>query len=167
MKGYPTHPLAMVVAMNADRVIGVDGDLPWRIREDLRHFRRVTMGHAIIMGRKTWESIGRPLPGRRNIVISRNRELKIEGAEVIGGLAQAIGAAIEGGDDEPRIIGGATLYEAALPLTTRLFLTEVDRQVEGDTFFPQFDRSEWTELSRREGETPGVVFLELERMEQS
>ena len=160
----PTHPLAMVVAMNADRVIGVDGDLPWRIREDLRHFRRVTMGHAIIMGRKTWDSIGRPLPGRRNIVVSRNRELKIEGAEVIHGLAQAIGAAIQGGDDEPRVIGGSTLYEAALPLTTRLFITEVDRSVEGDTFFPEFDRREWREVSRQAGETEGVVFTELERI---
>jgi dihydrofolate reductase len=154
----------MVVAMNADRVIGVDGDLPWKIREDLRHFRRVTMGHSILMGRKTWDSIGRPLPGRRNIVISRNRELKIEGAEVVHGLARAIGAAREGGDEEPRIIGGATLYEAALPITTRLFVTEVDRQVEGDTFFPEFDRSEWREISRRVGETEGVVFFELERI---
>ena len=164
MSVRPTHPLAMVVAMNADRVIGVDGDLPWRIREDLRHFRRVTMGHAILMGRKTWDSIGRPLPGRRNIVISRNRELKIEGAEVVHGLAQAIGLAIQGGDLEPRIIGGATLYEAALPICSRLFLTEVDRAVEGDTFFPAFDRSQWREVSRREGETEGVLFLELERI---
>ena len=164
MSVRPTHPLAMVVAMNADRVIGVDGDLPWRIREDLRHFRRVTMGHAILMGRKTWDSIGRPLPGRRNIVISRNRELKIDGAEVVHGLAQAIGLAIQGGDSEPRIIGGATLYEAALPITSRLFLTEVDRVVEGDTFFPDFDRTQWREISRRAGETEGVMFLELERI---
>ena len=164
MSERPTQALAMVVAMNGERVIGVDGDLPWRIREDLRHFRRVTMGHAIVMGRKTWDSIGRPLPGRRNIVITRNRELTIEGADVVHGLDEAIALARQGGDEEPRIIGGATLYEVALPQTTRLFLTEVDREVKGDTFFPEFDRSQWNEVSRRKGETEGVVFLELERV---
>lgn len=158
-----TAPLAMVVAMNAQRVIGVDGDLPWRIREDLRHFKRVTMGHAIIMGRKTWDSIGRPLPGRQNIVVTRNRDLKIDGVDVVHSLEEAIGLARNQGDEEPRIIGGATLYEMALPMTTRLFLTEVDRDVDGDTFFPDFDRSQWTEVARRAGQTPGVLFLELSR----
>ena len=153
----------MVVAMNADRVIGVDGDLPWRIREDLRHFRRVTMGHAIVMGRKTWDSIGRPLPGRRNIVVTRYVELKLEGVDVVHSLSEAVELARSGGDGEPRIIGGATLYSLALPDTTRLFLTEVDRTVDGDTFFPKFDRSEWEEISRRQAETPGVAFVELVR----
>ena len=160
-----TVPLAMVVAMNSERVIGVDGDLPWRIREDLRHFKRVTMGHAIIMGRKTWDSIGRPLPGRQNIVVTRNRALVIEGADVVHSLEEAIELARQQGDEEPRIIGGATLYEMALPMTTRLFLTEVDRDVDGDTFFPEFDRRQWTEAARREGQTPGVLFIELIRAE--
>jgi dihydrofolate reductase len=163
----PRAPLAIVVAMNADRVIGVGGDLPWRIREDLRHFKRVTMGHAIIMGRKTWDSIGRPLPGRQNIVVTRNTALKIEGVDVVHSLEAAIDLARASGDAEPCVIGGATLYSLALPLATRLHLTEVDRQVDGDTFFPRFGREEWTELSRREAETEGVTFLELERADQA
>ena len=165
MKGYPTHPLAMVVAMNADRVIGVDGDLPWRIREDLRHFRRVTMGHAIIMGRRTHDSIGRPLPGRQNIVLTRQQGLVIPGCDVATSLAEAIAIARAAGDDEPRIIGGASLYAEALPLATRLILTEVHRQVDGDTHFPPFDRSAWREIAREAGD--GVSFTELVRLDGS
>ena len=157
-------PLALVVAHNHERVIGVDGDLPWRIREDLRHFRRVTMGHAIVMGRRTWESIGRPLPGRRNLVLSRDRGLQIPGCEVAHSLEAAIAMARAGGDDEPRIIGGAQIYREALPLVTRILLTEVDRPVVGDTFFPALDSSAWREVSRVAGKTPGVVFVELERL---
>lgn len=157
------QPLALVVAMGQDRVIGRAGDLPWHFSEDLKHFRRVTTGHAVIMGRKTWDSIGRPLPGRRNIIVSRQQALQVAGCEVAGSLERAIELAREQ-DNEPRIIGGATLYEQSLPLVTRLFLTEVDIKVDGDTFFPFLDRAQWREVERRRGEAEELLFLTLERM---
>ena len=153
-------PLALVVAMTPDRVIGKDGGMPWHIPEDLKHFRRVTMGHAIIMGRKTHESIGRPLPRRRNIVITRNRDAAFEGCEVAHSLGDAIAMARDGGDDEPRIVGGGAIYELALPLATKLYLSEVDLDVEGDTHFPEYEPSRWTETDRRVGD--GVVYRTLE-----
>jgi dihydrofolate reductase len=155
-------PLAMVVAMGDNGAIGKDGKVPWRIPEDLKHFKTVTMGHAIIMGRKTWDEVGRPLPGRRNIVVSRQPGLALEGAEVFPALQAAIAAA-RTTDDEPHIIGGSTIYEAAMPLATRIHLTEVHRNVEADTFFPPFDRSVWREIERRPAETEGVEFVTLER----
>lgn len=153
-------PLAMVVAIGEGGVIGKGGELPWRIPEDLRHFKAMTMGHAIIMGRKTFASIGRALPGRRNIVVSRSADA-FDGCELSRSLEEAIALA-RTTDSEPRIIGGAQLYTDALPLATRIFLTEVHRTVDGDAFF-QFDRSKWRETSRRPGETEGVEFVTLER----
>jgi len=153
-------PLALVVAMTPDRVIGKDGGMPWHIPEDLKHFRRVTMGHAIIMGRKTHESIGRPLPRRRNIVITRNRDAAFEGCEVAHSLGDAIAMARDGGDDEPRIVGGGAIYELALPLATKLYLSEVELDVEGDTHFPKYEPARWTETDRRVGD--GVVYRTLE-----
>jgi dihydrofolate reductase len=150
----------MIVATSLNGVIGVDGDLPWHIPEDLKYFRRNTVGHAIIMGRKTYDSIGRPLPKRRNIVITRNPDLTINGCDVVQSLDEALALA-RSEDNEPRIIGGATLYRQAFPLTTRLFLTEVQQTVEGDTHFPDWDRNDWTEVNCTEGE--GVRFLEFER----
>jgi len=155
------QPLAIVVAMTPDRVIGKDGDLPWHIPEDLRHFRRVTMGHAILMGRTTHESIGRALPGRTNVVITRQTDSAFAGCAVAHSIEEAIAIARAGGDDEPRIIGGGTIYEQALPLATRLYLTEVQMDVEGDTFFPEVDWSQWREADRREGDV--VVYRTLER----
>lgn len=153
-------PLALVVAIADGGVIGKEGGLPWHLPEDMRHFKAVTMGHAIIMGRKTHASIGRPLPGRRNIVVSRTVDA-FEGCEKASSLEEAIALA-RATDDEPRIIGGAAIYEAALPLATRIFLTEVHREVEGDAFF-HLDRSGWREVERRPGETEGVEFVTLER----
>ncbi|MBK7396691.1 MAG: dihydrofolate reductase [Myxococcales bacterium] len=154
--------LAIVVAVARNGVIGKDGGLPWRLPEDLKHFRAVTTGHTIVMGRKTWDSIGRPLPHRRNVVVSRDPGLVLAGAEVAPNLEAALALAWQT-DDEPRVIGGATIYAAALPAATVLHLTEVDQEVEGDTFFPPFDRAAFDEVSRRAGETPGVTFLELRR----
>ena len=151
----------MVVAMTPDRVIGLDGDMPWHIPEDLKHFRRVTMGHAIIMGRVTHESIGRALPGRQNIVITRQEGATFEGCDVVNTLESAIDMARQAGDEEPRIVGGGAIYALALPLATKLFLTEVKMDVAGDTFFPPYDPDEWSEVDRREGE--GVVYRTLER----
>ncbi|MAY79271.1 MAG: hypothetical protein CL930_00620 [Deltaproteobacteria bacterium] len=154
--------LAVVVAMTSDRVIGLDGDMPWHIPEDLRHFRRVTMGHSIIMGRKTHESIGRALPGRQNIVITRSSDASFDGCDVVHSLEDAIALARAGGDDEPRIIGGGTIYALALPIATKLILTEVQKDCKGDTFFPVVDWSSWSETSRRE--TEAAVYRTLERM---
>ena len=156
-------PLAIVVAMNPSRVIGVNGDLPWRFREDLRHFKRTTMGHAIIMGRKTWDSIGRPLPGRRNIVISRNINLSIEGCDVVHSVQSAIDLARQGGDECPMIIGGSTIYAAALSSATKIYLTEVNTEVEGDTFFPELKNADWKEVERAQGKTPELSFVTLMR----
>ncbi|AKU94625.1 Dihydrofolate reductase [Labilithrix luteola] len=155
-------PLAIVVAIGDGGVIGINGELPWRIPEDMRHFKSVTMGHAIVMGRKTFESIGKPLPGRRNVVVSRSPSFSAPGCDVVASFEEAVALARQT-DDEPRIIGGSSIYEAALPVATRIFLTEVHRKLEGDTFFPAFDRSEWREVDRRKGESEGVEFVALER----
>lgn len=152
--------LAMVVAIADGGVIGKDGELPWRIPEDMQHFKAMTMGHAIIMGRKTHASIGRPLQGRRNIVVSRTAD-GFDGCELARSLEEAIALA-RTTDEEPRIIGGATLYQEALPLATRIFLTEVHRNVDGNEYF-HLDRSGWRETSRRKGESEGVEFVTLER----
>lgn len=156
-------PLAIVVAIARRGVIGAHGSLPWKISEDLKHFKSVTMDHAIIMGRKTYDSIGKALPGRRNIVVSRQLRLQIDGCEVEPTFEDAIRLAREN-DEEPRVIGGATIYAEALPIATKIFLTEIDRDVEGDVFFPTFDRSAWAETSRRKStENPDVEFVTLER----
>ena len=149
--------LAMIVAMANKRVIGKDGGLPWHIPEDLKHFKKTTLGHAVIMGRKTYESIGRPLPKRANIVVSRNKEALFDGCQTAHNLDQAIALARED-DDCPFVIGGASLFEEALPKTTVLYFTQINRNVEGDTFFPEFDETEFDEIERRDGETEGVVF---------
>jgi dihydrofolate reductase len=155
-------PLALIVAMARNGVIGKRGALPWHIPEDLKHFRRVTAGHAIIMGRTTHASIGRALPSRRNIVVSRSPTFAAEGCEVAHALDEAIALARQT-DPEPMIIGGAAVYEEALPLVTRIYLTEVLRDVEGDVRFPDFDRSAWREIERTQGESEGVSFVLLER----
>lgn len=152
--------LAIIVAIADDGVIGHHGTLPWRIAEDLRHFKDTTMGHAVIMGRNTHASIGRPLSGRRNIVVSRTAD-KFDGCELARSFEQAVEMARRT-DREPFVIGGAALYEAALPVATRIFLTEIHRKVDGDTFF-QLDRAGWRETSRRAAETEGVEFVTLER----
>ncbi len=156
-------PLTAVVAIaKPNRAIGLRGQLPWgRIPEDLRHFKRVTLGHAIIMGRKTFESVGRPLPERTNIVVTRGGD-RIEGCLVARSIERAIELA-RVHDKSPMVIGGAQIYEAAMPMLTRVELTELDRKVEGDAFFPALDASEWRELSRTPGETEGVTFVTLER----
>jgi len=155
-------PLVIVVAMSKNRCIGKDGELPWHIPEDLKHFRKLTTGHAIIMGRRTHESIGRPLPKRRNIIVTRNREFRAEGCEVAHGLEEAIAVARQR-DEAPVIVGGAELYAQALPLTTRIHLTEVDQVVEGDAFFPELVAGEWEEVERSAAESEGVTFVTLAR----
>ena len=136
----------IVVAMTADRVIGRDGDLPWHLSADLKRFRTITLGHPIIMGRRTHESIGRPLPGRENIVVSRRPGFTAAGCTAVADFDAALAAA--GHAAEVMVVGGASLYAEALPRAARLFLTEVDADIDGDTFFPPLDRNEWIERSR-------------------
>lgn len=144
--------LAMMWAMSRNRTIGRKNGLPWHLPEDLKYFKRVTMGKPIIMGRKTWESIGRPLPGRCNIVITRDRAYRAEGIKVVGSLEEAISlaesVALIDGAEEAVVIGGAQIYALALPLAQRLYMTQVHAEVEGDAFFPQFDLTQWDELGR-------------------
>lgn len=158
--------LTIIAAVAKNGVIGRNGKLPWdRIPEDMRHFRKMTEGHAIIMGRVTWESLGKPLPKRRNIVVTRTQFL--EGAEAFYSLAYAIQSALTR-DMEPIVIGGGKLYEAAIPLATKMIITEVNREaVEGDVRFPDFDRLQWRETERRIGEDPTLQFVTLERIANS
>lgn len=139
--------IALVVAMAKNGVIGDKGAMPWRISDDLKWFKEVTLGKPVIMGRKTFESIGKPLPGRRNIVITRSSSWAQEGVERAGSINEAIalaeGAAREGGADEICVIGGGEIYAQTLDRAERIYLTEVDADVEGDARFPAFDESEW------------------------
>jgi dihydrofolate reductase len=159
----PLPPLALIVAVARDGIIGRDGALPWHLPEDLRHFKRLTRGHAIVMGRRTFESIGRPLPERRNLVVSRTLAAPPPGVELFPSLDAALAAA-RTTDPEPFVIGGAALYAEALPRATTLHLTEIDRDVSGDVRFPPFDRAAFRVVDRRPAESaPDVVFVTLAR----
>jgi dihydrofolate reductase len=157
--------------MARNRVIGRNGDLPWQLPADLRHFKSVTMGKPIIMGRKTFESIGRPLPGRKNIVVTRRANFVSDGVLISNNLTAAIalGKAIASEDnvDEIMVIGGGEIYAKALSDAERLYLTEVHADIDGDTFFPALDRGLWREKSRNshaaDGDKPGFDFILLER----
>lgn len=158
--------LSIIAAMARNRVIGRGNRLPWRLPADLAHFKVVTMGKPMIMGRKTWESLPGLLPGRRHIVVTRNPDYTAPGATVVHSLQEAIAAA--GGVPEVMVVGGANLYAQALPLAGRLYLTEIEADVEGDVWFPDFDRSAWRELAReRHGSDDNnpydYLFLTLER----
>ena len=156
----PLEPLVLVCAYAKNRVIGRANGIPWDLPEDRKHFVAVTRGHSVIMGRATWDSIGKPLPKRRNIVVSRNPTLAIEGAEVVSSLAAAIALARQA-DDAPRVIGGGQLYAQALPLATRLYLTELDASYEGDSYFPELVNSDWRRSEERR--TEGATYLTLDR----
>jgi dihydrofolate reductase len=143
--------ISLVVAMAANRVIGRDNGLPWHLPADLQHFRRITMGKPILMGRRTWESIGRPLPGRTSIVVTRDSAYTAPGCLVVHSLDMALQAAAECGD-EAMVIGGAELYRQVLPRADTLYLTQIHAGVEGDTFFPELEASEWREVDRRDCE---------------
>jgi len=138
--------LSLIAAVARNGVIGRDGRIPWHLPGDLPRFKRITMGHPVIMGRKTWESLGRPLPGRRNIVLSRSPGLKLDGAEVFASLGDALAACADAA--EVFVIGGTGAYREALPRADRLLLTEIDADIEGDACFPAFDRRKWRETAR-------------------
>jgi dihydrofolate reductase len=137
----------LVAAVAANGVIGANGKLPWRLPEDLKHFKALTLGHPVIMGRKTWESLGRPLPGRENIVVTRSAGYDAPGASVAASLDAAL--ALCAGESLAFVIGGSELYAAALPLADGLVLTEIHRDYDGDTRFPAFDRKVWRETQRK------------------
>jgi dihydrofolate reductase len=147
--------LSLIAAMANHRVIGRDNTLPWHLPEDLRHFKATTLGKPVIMGRKTWESLGRPLPGRRNIVVSRNADYQPAGGELLTSLQAAIEATAE--VDEVFVIGGAELYRQALPLAQRLYLTEIVGDYAGDAYFPEFAATEWRETSREAHTSAGGI----------
>lgn len=136
--------LTLIAALAANRTIGRDGDLPWRLPDDLKRFKRLTVGKTVLMGRKTWDSLGRPLPDRDNWVLSRDPAFKPAGATVFATLDQALNAA-QG--RALMVIGGAQLYRQTLPLASRLELTEVQAEVDGDTWFPAFDLADWIETA--------------------
>ena len=163
--------VALIVAVSQNNVIGRDNQLPWHLPEDLQYFKSITMGKPILMGRKTYDSIGRPLPGRTNIVITRDPNWTAEGVEVVNSLEAAMTAgaeacnAVEG--DEIMVIGGAQIYRDCLPMADKLYLTKVDADIQGDAFFPEIDTNQWQKTSEK---TPAVVdkhpyrFLILERI---
>ncbi|MEX5557608.1 dihydrofolate reductase [Pseudomonas rhodesiae] len=154
-----TLPLSLIAALGENRVIGVDNRMPWHLPGDFKYFKATTLGKPIIMGRKTWDSLGRPLPGRLNIVVSRQTDLALEGAEVFPSLEAAVERAeawaLEQGVDELMLIGGAQLYAQGLELADRLYLTRVALSPEGDAWFPEFDRSQWTLMSNAENAAEG------------
>ncbi len=133
--------------MASNRVIGDQGKMPWHLSEDLRRFRAITWGKPVIMGRYTYEAIGRPLPGRHNIVLTRSKHFRLDGCTLANSLEEGLALA---NSQECMIIGGATLYEAAFPLATRLYLTIIDADYSGDTFFPPWNQNEWRETERLE-----------------
>lgn len=162
------NEIALVVAASRNGVIGREGDLPWRIPSDLRRFKAITMGKPVIMGRKTWDSLPRkPLPGRQNIVISR-KDMVLDGAAVAGDPDAAVALARRSHTGEICVIGGGEIYRQFLPMASRIYLTEVDADVQGDTYFEALDPDEWHEVSRvapdREaGDSANYILRVLER----
>ncbi len=166
-----TNPvIALVVAIAGNGVIGVKGGLPWRLPSDLKRFKAMTMGKPVIMGRKTWESVGRPLPGRLNIVVTSNPDLRLEGARTANSLDRALDIAKAGNPEagEICIIGGGHIYAEALPIADRLHVTHVLADVEGDTYFPAIDPRQWEpvvreEIPRGERDSAPMLFVTYER----
>lgn len=151
--------------MADNRVIGRGNALPWKISEDLKFFKKITMGKPILMGRKTYQSIGRPLPGRSNIVISRDPDFTADGIKTAPSLKAAIDVAKAENPDEIMIIGGAQIYALALPEADRIYLTEVHDNIDGDAWFPKFNRAEWRESAREDFMgNPAFSFVTLDRL---
>ena len=157
--------ISIIVAMSQNFVIGLNNQLPWHISEDLKNFKKITLNHCVIMGRKTYDSIGKPLKDRRNIVISRNNSLLINGVEVVNSLDKAI--SIVDDSSEIFIIGGEQIYTISLPLATRLYVTKVNGNYKGDAFFPNFIQNEWREVAREDlisENNLNYSFLEYEKI---
>ncbi|MBA4381013.1 MAG: diacylglycerol kinase [Sideroxydans sp.] len=162
--------VSIIVAMSRNHTIGIKNTLPWRCPEDLKHFKAQTMGHHMIMGRKTFDSIGKTLPGRTTVVVTRDKQLMIEGCLMAHSLAEAIDLCSE--DEETFIVGGADIYAQSLALADRLYITEIQQDVEGDAHFPAFDKSAWQEIARevRSQESPQPLhyhFVTYQRIKES
>jgi len=136
--------VTLIAAMGSNRAIGMAGRMPWHLPAELQHFKQATMGKTIVMGRKTWQAIGRPLPGRQNVVVSRNPVFLAKGVDLVGSLEDAMEVSQS---DEVMVIGGGQLYQLALPLAQRMILTLIDIQPEADTWFPEWDEAEWQQIS--------------------
>ncbi|MBS4209436.1 dihydrofolate reductase [Bacillus sp. FJAT-50079] len=155
--------ISLIAAMDINRVIGQNNDLPWRLPRDWQHLKKITMGHPIILGRKNFESIGRPLPGRRNIILTRNSRCTYDGCEI----AHTIEDVFElcKGEEEIFIFGGEQIYQMFLPYVERMYITKIHHSFEGDTYFPDFDHEEWKEVSVEKGITdeknPFVYYFHL------
>jgi dihydrofolate reductase len=160
--------VALIAAVARNGVIGRDGGMPWHISADLKFFKATTMGKPIVMGRRTFESIGKALPGRPNIVVTGNAAFAVDGVAVASDLDQALSIAAGHGADEIMVIGGGQIYAAALPRADRLYLTQIHMEVEGDVSFPAFDRTQWREVSRddhaADGDNPAFSFVTLDRI---
>jgi dihydrofolate reductase len=144
--------ITLIAALSKNRVIGKNNDLPWRLPDDMKFFMETTKGHCVIMGRKNYESIPhkfRPLPDRTNIVVTRQKDFRAEGCQVVHSLEQALASIDQKSEEEVFIIGGAEIYKLALPYAHKLYLTEIDAEIEGDTFFPLFDKTVFQEQSRK------------------
>jgi dihydrofolate reductase len=159
--------ISLIVAMASNRVIGLNGQMPWHLSADLKKFKQITLGHPILMGRKTYQAIGRPLPGRRNLIISHNPDYQVPGCEVFNNIDTAIASCIR--SDELFVIGGAAFYAAMLPRADFIYLTEIKQPFAGDTYFPEFDYQQWQEIERLDINDDDSVdftyrFLKLQRI---
>jgi dihydrofolate reductase len=161
--------ISLIVAMASNRVIGLNNQMPWHLSADLKRFKQITMGHPIIMGRLTFEAIGRSLPGRTNIIVSRNSDYQAEGCVVVDSIQAAINYGCQLAD-EVFVVGGSTLYEATLPMADTLYITHINQDFEGDTFFPEMVNTQWIEIKREDVANDDTVsfsysFLILKRDE--
>jgi len=168
MKTKQSLIISAIAAMSSNRVIGLNNQLPWHLPADLKHFKNLTLGHAILMGRKTHESIGRSLPNRVNIILTRNQDYTSPGCEVVSSLQEAIAIANQQNASELFIIGGAEIYRQLLAQVNRLYLTVIHHEFEGDAFFPEIDFKEWEERERQDYEADennlyGYSFITFER----
>ncbi len=145
-----TQKVSIIVALAKNHVIGKDNQIPWHIPADLQYFKKITLGKPMIMGRKNYESIGRPLPGRKNIILTRDKNFSAEGCTIVHSKEEAVAAT--DGAAEIMIIGGGAIYEMFMDDADMLYLTEIDSEVDGDVFFPEYDKSQWKEVSREAGE---------------
>src|SRR5699024_11154585 len=161
--------ISLIAAMGSNRVIGADNDMPWSLPRDLAHFKKVTTGHTLVMGRKTFESIGRPLPNRRNVILTRQTNLQLpEEVEIISNLDTVFEWTRENPEEEIFIVGGGELYKQALAYANRLYITRINEDFEGDTFFPTFNKDEWKIVEKTQGITDqnnpyDYTFLTYER----
>ncbi|MGD8744170.1 MAG: dihydrofolate reductase [Candidatus Woesebacteria bacterium] len=147
--------VSLIAAVSENYVIGNKGKIPWNLPADLKRFKKITMGHHIIMGRETFESIGKPLPGRKNIVVSRNKKYEAEGCRVVHSLKDALEIAKTNKEDEVFVIGGEQIYSLALPRADKIYLTKVKKNYEGDTFFPEMDMNNWKVTSKESFKSNG------------